>query len=68
MVDIPYGRIDLEAEGLRLYKDDECEHLFSGGYERFSRYQDTYMLDPPDLIMDGFEKTFASKYSEAEWQ
>jgi hypothetical protein len=65
---LPYGKMDLEGEALKLYESDERERLFSEAYERFPDYQGAQLLDALDYIMDGFEERFASKYSEADWQ
>jgi hypothetical protein len=67
MADIPYGKIDFEAEALRIYDGNERERLFSEAYERFPGYQDAQMIDALDYTIDGFEESFASKYSEADW-
>jgi hypothetical protein len=63
-----YGKVDFEAETLKLYDSDERERLFAEAYERFPEYQGAQVLDALDYIIDGFEQSFASKYSEANWR
>ncbi|EHR01257.1 hypothetical protein [Bradyrhizobium sp. WSM471] len=63
----PYGKIDFETEALKIYETDERERLFAGAYERFPGYQGAQMIDALDYIMDGFEQSFASKYTEGDW-
>ena len=65
---MPYGKIDIEGEALKLYDSDEREQIFSAVYERYPAYQTSQMFDALDYVMDRFEELFASKYSEVEWR
>jgi UDP-galactopyranose mutase len=67
-MELPYGKMNFEAEASRLYESDECEKLFAAARERFPGYNDAQSLDALDYVMDGLESAFSERYTSEQWQ